>query len=162
MFPVASTVLERARGPEKYTHFDLAGVTVFNTGGDGSVPRYGPIFKALGKVTFGLYDKPKIALSADAVSKLAEYTACWQSPHKGVEDMLSVEVPVAALRRFLDLAKDRSDYPTHHAKPAASMTDSEIKELAHKVLKDRKGESTQDTSSQGSSRPCRQWLQVRG
>src|SRR5262245_53858155 len=52
LFATASTVLEQIRGPDKYTHFDLAGVTVFDAGGDGAVPRYGPVFKALGKVTF--------------------------------------------------------------------------------------------------------------
>ena len=39
MFLEASSVLERLRGQKNYAHFDLAGLTVFNAGGDGSVPR---------------------------------------------------------------------------------------------------------------------------
>lgn len=141
VFPVASTVMELARGPKKYTHFDLAGVTVFDAGGDGSVPRFGPIFKALGKTTFGLYDKPATPLSAQATTQLADYTHHWESPHRGVENLMAEEVPVPVLRRFLDGVKDRADYPSHHPKPAATMNDGEIKDLARKVLKDRKGEA---------------------
>jgi putative ATP-dependent endonuclease of OLD family len=140
IFPAASSVLEQARGPNQYTHFDLAGVTVFNAGGDGAVPRYGPIFKALGKVTFGLYDKLAAPLSADAAAKLADYTQHWESPHKGIENLLVEEMPSASLRRFLETVKDRPDYPGH-PKPDAAMNDAEIKELARKVLKDRKGEA---------------------
>ncbi len=141
IFPVASTVMELARGPKNYTHFDLAGVTVFDAGGDGSVPRFGPIFKALGKTTFGLYDKPAAPLSAQASAQLADYTHHWESPHRGAENLLAEEVPVPVLRRFLDTAKDRPDYPTHHPKPAANMNDAAVKDLARKVLKDRKGEA---------------------
>jgi putative ATP-dependent endonuclease of OLD family len=140
IFPAASTALEESRDPGKYTHFDLAGVTVFNAGGDGSVPRYAPLFKALGKLTFGFCDKPAAPLSADAAAKLADYTYHWQSPQKGIENLLVEEMPTATLRHFLEAVKDRPDYPAH-AKPAAAMTDDEIKELARKVLKDRKGEA---------------------
>jgi putative ATP-dependent endonuclease of the OLD family len=140
IFLAASTVLEDARGSNKYTHFDLAGVTVFNAGSDGAVPRYGPIFKALGKVTFGLYDKLAAPLTADAAAKLADYTHHWQSPHKGIENLLVEEMPAAALRRFLEGVKHRPDYPGH-PKPDAAMNDAEIKKLARKVLKDRKGEA---------------------
>jgi putative ATP-dependent endonuclease of OLD family len=54
---------------------------------------------------------------------------------------MAEEVPVPVLRRFLDGVKDRADYPSHHPKPAATMNDGEIKDLARKVLKDRKGEA---------------------
>jgi putative ATP-dependent endonuclease of OLD family len=141
IFPVASTVLERIRGSDKYAHFDLAGVTVFDAGGDTSVPRFGPIFKALGKLSFGLHDKPKAPLTADATAQLAHYTHQWESPHKGVEHLLVDEIPAATLRLFLDGVKDRADYPSHHPKPASNLDDAQIKALALKVLKDRKGEA---------------------
>src|SRR5690606_35851120 len=50
------------------------------------------------------------------------------------------EMPAAALRRFLEAVKDRPDYPGH-PKPDAAMDDATIRELARKVLKDRKGEA---------------------
>lgn len=141
MFAAASTILEESRGAEHYAHFDLSGVTVFNAGGDGSVPRYGPVFKALDKLVFGLYDKPKGKLSDDNIKKLKSYTAYWESPYKGVEVLLANEIPPNTLRRFLESVKDREDYPGHHPKPKSEMTDGEIQELTKKVLKDRKGEA---------------------
>lgn len=141
IFPVASTVLERLRGSQKYAHFDLAGVSMFDAGGDASVPRFGPIFQALGKLSFGLFDQPKVALKPEATTQLGRYTHYWESPHKGIEYLLVEEMPVATLRRFLDDVKDRADYPSHHPKPAANMDDAQVKALALKVLKDRKGEA---------------------
>jgi putative ATP-dependent endonuclease of OLD family len=141
IFPEASSIMEKARGSTNYTHFDLAGVTVFDAGGDGSVPRFGPVFKALGKTTFGLYDKPAAPLSGQAIAQLADYTHHWESPHSGAENLLAEEVPVPVLRRFLDSVKDRPDYPPHHRKPAANMNDAAVKDLARKLLKDRKGEA---------------------
>lgn len=141
MFPEASTVLERARGSDKYTHFDLVGVTLFNAGGDGSVPRYGPIFKALNKMVFGFFDKQAAPLSADAQARLADFTKHWESPHKGIENLLVAEMKPATLRRFLESVEDRADYPANRKKPAAGMTDDEIAALTRDVLKDRKGDS---------------------
>jgi putative ATP-dependent endonuclease of OLD family len=141
IFREASTVLEEARGSTKYTHFDLAGLTVFNAGSGGSVPRYGPVFKALGKLAFGFYDEPATPLSADAMAKLADYTQHWEAPYKGIENLLVEETPAATLRRFLEEVRDRPDYPSHHPTPSANMDDVDVKELARKVLKDRKGEA---------------------
>ena len=39
-----------------YQHPDLAGLTVFDAGGDSRVPLYGPVFAALGKIVFGTHD----------------------------------------------------------------------------------------------------------
>src|ERR1035441_8862329 len=46
IFPAASSVLEQYLGSEAYSHFDIAGVTVFDAGGDTSTPQYGPCFAA--------------------------------------------------------------------------------------------------------------------
>ena len=140
IFPAASTILEEASGSDHYAHFDLAGVSVFDARGVGSVPRFGPIFKALGKLVFGFYDKLATALNADTAAKLAAYTKHWESPEKGIETLLVAETPAAVLRRFLDEVKDRPDYPSQ-PEPTPAMTDAQIRELASKVLKDRKGEA---------------------
>jgi putative ATP-dependent endonuclease of OLD family len=52
--------------------------SIFNAGGDGAVPRHGPVFSALGKLSFGFYDKPNAALTADATEKLKGYTQFWE------------------------------------------------------------------------------------
>jgi putative ATP-dependent endonuclease of the OLD family len=140
LFPVASSIMESCLGADAYMHFDLDGVSVFNAGSEGSVPRHGPVFSALGKLSFGFYDKPNTALHQDAINKLKGYTQVWQSPEKGIENLLIKQTPIEVMRRFFDEVKDRADYPAVGAyDPAAS--DSDIAALAVKVLKARKGEA---------------------
>jgi putative ATP-dependent endonuclease of OLD family len=141
LFPVASTVMESSLPPDRYTHFDLDGVSVFAGGGAGDVPRYGPIFTALGKLAFGFYDKPNAPLSADATAKLARYTKYWESPEKGIENLLVKELSLDVIKRFFVEVKDRSDYPTHAGIYNPTASEGDIRELAVKVLQARKGES---------------------
>jgi putative ATP-dependent endonuclease of the OLD family len=140
LFPVASSIMETNLGADAYTHFDLAGVSIFNAAGEGSVPRYGAFFSALGKLSFGFYDKPNAALNQDALDKLKDYTQTWQSPEKGIENLLVKQTPIAVVRRFLDEVKDRPDYPVVGAyDPIAA--DADVAALALKVLKARKGDA---------------------
>ena len=104
------------------------------------MPRYGPVFSTLGKLSFGFYDKPNAALTQDALDNLKGYTQVWQSPEKGIENVLIKQMPIAVIRRFLNEVKDRSDYPTVGAyNPTAGDTD--VTALALKVLRERKGEA---------------------
>ncbi|ACO32304.1 ATP-dependent nuclease [Acidobacterium capsulatum] len=140
LFPVASTVLEENLPSDDYMHLDLAGVTIFNAGGDGAVPRYGATFSALGKLSFGFYDKPNSPLTDDAVKNLANYTQYWESPKKGIEALLLDEMPIVVVRRFLEAVKDRSDYPGE-PKYQEAMDEPTALSLALKVLKARKGDA---------------------
>jgi putative ATP-dependent endonuclease of the OLD family len=139
LFPVASTVLEKSLGADIYTHLDLAGVSIFDAGGDGSVPRYGPIFKSLGKRAFAFYDKPNAPFVSAAVAQLGDYAKSWESPHKDIEDVLVEEMKSGTMRRFLDEVKARLDYPQDLGKPSPGMTDDEAKDLTKSVLEKRKG-----------------------
>ncbi len=141
VFLEASTVMEASLEPNDYSHLDLAGVSIFNAGGDGSVPRYGPVFKALGKLTFGFYDKPNKPFSDDLADKLSHYTKHWESPNKGLENLLVDEMDVHILKKFLDEVKDRLDYPRHLQKLSSDMSEDEIKKLSTDVLKVRKGDA---------------------
>lgn len=141
LFPVASSVMEASLGADAYTHFDLAGVSIFNAAGEGSVPRYGPVFSALGKLSFGFYDMPNAALNQDALDKLKGYTQAWQSPEKGIENLLVKQTPIAVVRRFLAEVKDRPDYPAQAGAYDAGAGDADVAALAVKVLKARKGDS---------------------
>jgi putative ATP-dependent endonuclease of OLD family len=138
LFPSASGVLETAT-PETYTHLDLAGVSIYEADGDGDVPRFGPLFRALGKVPFGVMDKQPSELTKDATAKLASYEAFWESPEKGIEKLLTLQMPIDVLRRFLDVVSARSDYPPNIAYTATT-PDEEVRDVAFKVLKARKGQ----------------------
>lgn len=138
ILPAASSVLEQDVGSGAYSHFDIAGVTVFDAGGDGSTPQYGPCFAALGKRAFCFYDKPNSPLSADAAAKLASYTGAWESPEKGIEALLVKELSEPVLRRFLNAVKDRVDFPKVGT-VTDTLAEAEVRDLARKVLEARKG-----------------------
>jgi putative ATP-dependent endonuclease of OLD family len=138
LIPVASSALEGFK--PGYTHLDLAGVSIFNARSDSSVPRYGPIFKALDKITFGVFDKQASPLSADAQAKLATYDKYWESPESGIERLLVTQTPRLVLRRFLDDVVTRPDYPS--GTPYSSKTpDDELSDVAFAVLRERKGDA---------------------
>lgn len=139
IMPIASSVLEE--GGDEYTHLDLAGVSIFTANGDGDVPRWGPIFRALGKIPFALYDKQMTPYGAQAQDDLAAYEEHWESPEFAIEDLMVSQVPVAVLRRFLDEAVKRDDFPAHRATYDATKTEAELPAIACKVLKARKGDA---------------------
>lgn len=140
IFPTASSVLERLK-MDNYVHFDLAGVSIFTASGDGDVSRYGPIFNALGKRSFAVFDKPSTPLGKDSLNKLAKFDKYWQSPEKGVELLIVKQTSISVLRRFLDDVSQRSDYPSGSARYSQATPDDQLEDIAFRVLKDRKGDA---------------------
>src|SRR5262249_24171766 len=140
-FHEASTVLESSKGADAYTHIDLAGITVFDAGGDNSVPRYGPMFATLNKPAFAFYDQAKKPLDSDATAKLATYAQHWQSPESGIEKLLASHTAEAAVRRFLSDVQSRPDYPTKCGSYADTMNETDARDLARRVLEARKGDA---------------------
>lgn len=139
VLPAVSSALEGFR--PGYTHFDLAGVSIFTADGDGDVPRYGPIFAGLGKQAFAVFDEPSAELSEDATAQLASYDQHWQSPEKGIEKLLVKQTPTSTLRRFLEDVSARADYPKGDKFAYdEDLEDGAVDDLAYLVLKVRKGE----------------------
>lgn len=134
----ASTALERFHAG--YSHIDLSGVSLFDAGGDQEVPKYGPIFKALGKPVFGMRDKPNRQDQPGTRDNIDAYDKFWESPKLGVERILVDDVPESVLHSFLKEVSSRSDYPAN-CEYDASKGGEELKNLAQKVLKSRKGDS---------------------
>lgn len=135
--PVAAALLEQSN--PKYVHPDLAGVTVFTANGDHDVPRWAPILRALGKVPFGMVDKqasPYTETNATAVGCFEEF---WESPAKGVEELIVSQVPTPVIRRFLDSVVQFPDFPVDQVKYDATVDDADLDNIALKVLKARKG-----------------------
>jgi putative ATP-dependent endonuclease of OLD family len=139
LFPEASAIMEDS--VPDYMHFDMAGVSVFNAGGDGSVPRYAPVFRALEQHCFGFMDMPKAPLTADATTKLALYNQHWVSPQKGIENLLLKETAVAVHRKFLVEVAGRDDYPSQCGVYDPAGTDAAATTLALAVMKERKGDA---------------------
>lgn len=140
LFPVTSELLERFRG-EAYEHIDLSGVSIFSAGSDKEVPSFGPFFKTLGKPAFAFYDKQDDEPDEVVAARLADFNQVWESPEKGIEDVLIGEMPVATLRRFLESARNRHDYPVDKGTVEDGMSDEDIKRTTRAVLKVRKGDN---------------------
>lgn len=138
IIPIAAAVLEKSSAD--YIHPDLAGVTIFTAKGDGDVPRWAPILRALGKVPFGMVDKQGKPYSGDNATALKSFEEFWESPVEGIEELIVSQVPTTVLRRFMDEAVQRPDFPTHQAKYDSSATDARLPEIALKTLKARKGD----------------------
>lgn len=139
VFAAISATLERLR--PGYMHLDFSGVTIFAGSGDGDVDRFGPVFKSLGKKTYGVYDRPNTPPSATVLANRAVFDQFWESPESGIENVLVKGIPVAALRKFLVSVSSRADYPSECGAYAATMSDDDVKKLTFKVLKARKGDA---------------------
>jgi len=133
-----STALEKFHGG--YSHIDLAGVSLFNAQNDREAPKFGPIFKALGKPVFGMRDEPNNPDPPEAAVDIGTFDKFWQSPQKGIERILVGEIPCQVLHRFLGEVSTRDDYPANCNYDTA-IEDSALKQLVEKVLKARKGDS---------------------
>jgi putative ATP-dependent endonuclease of OLD family len=139
IIPIAAAVLEKSSAD--YIHPDLAGVTIFTANGDGDVPRWAPILRALGKVPFGMVDKQGKPYTGDNATALKSFEEFWESPVEGIEELIVSQVPTAVLRHFMDEAVQLPDFPTHQAKYDSSTTDAQLPEIALKTLKARKGDA---------------------
>lgn len=140
----ASDVLEEGYDPGTYTPLDLSGVTIVQCEGDGGILRYGEFFQSLGKKIYAFYDKQANGDIADDIEDL--FDDSWQLDQTGIEFLLAEEVSIAVLRRFLKRASKWDDYPSNTAKPAhfkygAELDDDDVRKLAKRVLKARKGSS---------------------
>jgi len=140
LFHAVSTALEAFSPPESYNHLDLAGVSVFNSGSDREVPRFGPVFAAMEKPAFAFYDNQTTPWSESDRAALATYRYAHEHDHAGVEQLLVNEVPIGVQRAFLDRAASRVDYPETR-KHSPSMDDDEVRRLSKEVLVARKGEA---------------------
>ncbi|MFC2434146.1 MAG: ATP-dependent endonuclease [Peptidiphaga sp.] len=137
---VNATSIALERFHAGYSHIDLSGVSLFNAGGDQEAPKYGPIFKALGKPVFGIRDKPNRQDQPGTRDNIDAYDKFWESPESGVERILVDQVPESVLHGFFKKVSPRPDYPANCGYNA-SMEGKELKALAQKVLKARKGDS---------------------
>jgi putative ATP-dependent endonuclease of OLD family len=136
----ASLALEGFNADGGYDPFDLSGISLFDAGGRGDVPKWGPFFDALGKKAFAFYDIPPAAWSADEQTKLGSYVINRQTPHTGLENLLSAEVPVATLRRFLATVSGLDDCPQDFPANHANLADADIRTQIRNILRQRKGD----------------------
>lgn len=134
---MASDVLEADPGIN-YEHLDNAGVSIFDAGGDTSVPMYAPLFAGMRKSIFGFHDKPTNPLTADQQQQATSFDVYQQSSYTGIEDLLANEAPLDVIERFLAVVATRSDNPQPGFNVSA-MDEAAKRALACALLIKRKG-----------------------
>jgi putative ATP-dependent endonuclease of OLD family len=140
VFPAIADVLDNDPTVTDYLHIDLAGITVFPTENDVSVPVFAPIFKSLGKPVYGIHDTPtKGELKPEIEAKTCDFDKYVVIPYTGIEKLLAAEIPEPVLRRFLEAMRDRADYPAGRGKIADGDNEERIRSLTFDVLKANKG-----------------------
>ncbi len=132
----ASDVMETSDGT-KYP-FDLSGVTLFDSGGDGSLSEYGAFFKSIGLKTFAFYDK-KTRTDDEITDIDSKFDLNKQTNYKGIEKLLSTEVPLDIQWTYLRSLADQGVLQ-NPAIPTTRPTDDEIRALTTQILVDRKGD----------------------
>lgn len=117
---------------------DILGSTFFYAAGESNMVKFGKFFKTLGLKAFGFYDaNPKRTEKATEALKAA-YDLNLEHPHKGFENLVAAEMPVARLWPFLEGLRDGGD-AAELGIPAAQPSDFEVRRLAGVALRQGKG-----------------------
>ncbi|MCC6480193.1 MAG: AAA family ATPase [Sphingomonadaceae bacterium] len=113
---------------------DLSGITVFSVDGDGDLPPFGDFFKALGLRTYAFCDK-KTRNEVETAKFKAAFDVPWETEYKGMEKLLTEEIPVDTIWTYLSGARTRGFMHVPDARP----NDDDVKKLAFDILKSNKG-----------------------
>jgi putative ATP-dependent endonuclease of the OLD family len=113
---------------------DLSGVTIFSVDGDGDLPPFGNFFKALGLRTYAFCDK-KDRTDDENVKFKAAFDVPWETQYKGIEKLLTEEIPLDTIWKYLEDAKGRGFTHVPDARPS----DDIVRQAAFSILKSNKG-----------------------
>ena len=131
----AARILERA--DQSLFPLDLAGVTLFDAGGDGQMPTFGAFFKALDLRTFAFYDR-KARDPAQSQQFTDSFDINCEHQYPGIERLLATEVPLPHQWTFLSTIRDSGGHPNAGI-PSSQPDDTRIRTLTEAVLTSRKG-----------------------
>ena len=133
--PTAARIMEEHN--EALQPLDLSGATFFDAETESNILKFGIFFKSLGLKTFSFYDY--IARPPEKKQLLTDtFDVDFEHPHAGFEALVSNEMTVDCLWRFLDNLRISGDNGSFLI-PADRPADLEIKRLAKSALKRSKG-----------------------
>ncbi|MBP6702584.1 MAG: AAA family ATPase [Vicinamibacteria bacterium] len=133
--PVAARRLEEAN-PDLLP-LDIAGVAFFDADSDGSIPKFGAFFKALGLKTFSFYDH-KTRKPEEKQKFASAFDVDCEHQYAGFEELVAAEMPSDRLWTFLSALRDSGENGQVGI-PAAKPTDDEVRNVARKALASGKG-----------------------
>jgi putative ATP-dependent endonuclease of OLD family len=132
--PIAARRMEEAN--PALQPLDIAGVAFFDADGNGSIPKFGTYFKALGLKTFAFYDSP---IKPEEKAKIvAVVNVDCQHPHTGFEVLVAEEVPLDRQWAFLAELRDSGESGNVPI-PANRPADADLKKLTKSALASGKG-----------------------
>lgn len=119
--------------------FDLAGLSIVNTDGEGNLSGMGAFFKALGVRAFAFYDKKKHRTPEENQRIQRECEISCETEYKGMESLLVAETPLDCQWAFLEEMRAKEE--EHRLQiPATRPADEVIRDVAMAALKRTKGE----------------------
>jgi putative ATP-dependent endonuclease of the OLD family len=138
--PVAAARMESNEPEVTGGHaLDILGATFFNADSESNMPKFGQFFKSLGLKTFGFYDQPNSKRTDKQTQALAEsYDFQLEHPCKGIETLVTTEMPVSVLWAFLAELRSSPDGSSLGI-PEAQPEEPDVRTLAAAVLRSGKG-----------------------
>jgi putative ATP-dependent endonuclease of the OLD family len=133
--PAAARMMEENN--ETLQPLDLSGANFFDAETESNMPKFGIFFKSLGLKTFSFYDY--IARTPEKKELLTSaFDIDFEHPHSGFEALVTKEMTVDCLWRFLEDLRDSGDNGSFQI-PNDKPTDIDIQSLAKSALKSNKG-----------------------
>lgn len=124
--------------PALVQDLDIAGVTFFNSDGDGNGPKFGKFFKTLGLKTFAFYDFKAGRPEAQKASYADTFEINCEHVFKGFEDLIVTEMPADRLWSFLMEIRDSGE-AGNVGIPAIRPDDAGVRSIAKMALSSNKG-----------------------
>jgi putative ATP-dependent endonuclease of the OLD family len=134
---LATAATKMAEANPELFEFDLAGITIINTEGEGNLSAMGNFFKELDIPAFAYFDK-KNRSEAQLAEIQASFTLAKEIGYKGAEALLAAEVPIEQQWKNLETIRS-GDTEGNYGIPQEKPNDDRIRELTVSTLKGLKG-----------------------
>lgn len=120
--------------------FDLSGVTIFSSDGDGSLGSFGAFFKNLGLTTYAFYDHK--TRSQEEIAKInTAFAIANEHAYAGTEALLATEINTDRQWELLDEIRNEGGDGSIQI-PSQRPQDNVVRDLTKQLLKGRKGDGT--------------------
>jgi putative ATP-dependent endonuclease of OLD family len=118
--------------------FDVAGVSIVSSDGEGNLSDIGAFFGGLGVQSFAFYDNRARKTEENQLIR-DNFTVCCEIPYKGIEALLAAEIPLD--RQWASLEGVRAtDENRRFGIPNERPADNVIRQLSEATLRGTKGE----------------------
>lgn len=122
--------------PARFARLDTRGWAIFDAQGETNVAGFAGFFRGLGKDVASVFDQQPEARLAD-IQANSDYA--FEQPYAGFEDLILAEVPIAAIREYVDALVADFGWPSHVPEPADE-TDAAYTKAIKKLLLKNKGD----------------------